>query len=67
MSVILVIRDSYSTKLYEVVRFNGEAEVFDYITTSIRRVDTSELVKWLNVNDIGLTVDSKRDSISNNL
>lgn len=63
MGVILIIRDSYGTKLYEVVRFNGEAEVFDYITTSKRRIDTSELVRWLNVNDIGLSVDSERDVI----
>lgn len=63
MGVILVIRDSYGTKLYEVVRLNGEAEVFDYITTSKRRVDASELSEWLKGNVISRSIDGERDVI----
>lgn len=63
MGVVLVIRDSYGVKLYEVVRLNDEAEVFDYTTTSKRRVDAFELFEWLRGNDIGLSVGSERDAI----
>lgn len=61
MSVILVIRDSVNgNKLYEIVRLNGEVEVFDYITTSKRKVDASELFDWLRGNGVGLDVESEQ-------
>ncbi len=54
MEVIWVIRDSYGAKIYEVVRLNGEAEVFDYISTSRRKVDTSNLFEWIREKGIVL-------------
>lgn len=60
----LTVRDSINgNKLYEIIRLNGEAEVFDYITTSRHKVDASELFDWLRENGIGLEGDNEQGAI----
>jgi hypothetical protein len=57
----LTIRDSLNgNKLYEIVRLNGEAEVFDYVTNSRRKIETSELCKWF----IGLDLWGEQSCVS---
>lgn len=66
MRAVFVVRDSVNgNKLYEIVRLNGEAMIFDYITISRRKVDAAELFGWLRENDIGLEVGSEQGAISN--
>ncbi len=44
----VVIRDSVNgNKLYEIVKLNGEALIFDYVASSKRKVEATELYKWL--------------------
>lgn len=45
----LTVRDSVSgIKLYEVIKLNGEVEIFDYVTNSKRKVGYGELSGWLS-------------------
>jgi hypothetical protein len=59
-----VIRDSVNgNKLYEIVKLNGEALIFDYVASSRRKVDASELFDWLRENEITLEAGSERGAI----
>lgn len=48
----MVIRDSYNTKLFEVIRLSGESEIFDYTTGERFKVNDSDLVDWLTTHGI---------------
>jgi hypothetical protein len=44
----VVIRGSVNgNKLYEIVKLNGEALIFDYIASSKRKVQASKVYEWL--------------------
>ncbi len=53
----LIVRDESGMKLYAIIKLNGEAGVFDYITKSKSKIGLSELFDWLREHDIGLEVD----------
>ncbi|MGE5445143.1 MAG: hypothetical protein ACM3SR_11175, partial [Ignavibacteriales bacterium] len=47
-SETVVIRDSVNgNKLYEIVKLNGEALIFDYVASSKRKVEASKVYEWL--------------------
>lgn len=56
-SETMVIRDSvYGNKLYEIVKLNGEALIFDYIASSKRRVEASKVYDWLREDGFGTVI-----------
>jgi hypothetical protein len=62
---VVIIRDSENgNKLYEIVKLNGEALIFDYVASSKRKVVASELFDWLRENAIGLEVENEQGAIS---
>ncbi len=53
-SETVVIRDSVNgNKLYEIIKLNGEALIFDYVASSKRKVEVTELYKWLRQDGFG--------------
>jgi hypothetical protein len=49
-----IIKDSVNgNKLYEIVKLNGEALIFDYVASSKRKVKATELYKWLRQDSFG--------------
>ncbi len=48
-------------KLYEIVKLNGEGFMFDYVTSSKRKIEVSELYKWFRQDDFGMVTVSEKD------
>jgi hypothetical protein len=56
-SETVVIRDSMNgNKLYEIVKLNGEALIFDYVASSKRKVEASKVYEWLRPGSLGVVI-----------
>ncbi len=56
-SETVVIRDSVNgNKLFEIVKLNGEALIFDYVASSKRKVEASKIYEWLRQGSFGMVI-----------
>jgi hypothetical protein len=56
-SETVVTRDSVNgNKLYEIVRLNGEALIFDYVASSKHKVEASKVYEWLRQGSFGMVI-----------